>query len=246
MQNADQQAAKPGALSSVLSIFNSSIGRKIVTGLTGLGLVGFTVGHLAGNLTLFGGAGPFNAYAHKLESLGPLLYVVEIGLIALFVLHIFFTVAVTVQNKAARKSRYVQGGNAGKPSQKSLSSQTMIYTGSILALFVVVHVWMFKFGPGMAAGYNYELHGDQVRDLHRLVVESFKNIWIVLGYVGVTALLGVHVRHGFWSAFQSLGANHPRYMPIIRALGIFTAVLLGVGFVVLPLYIYFAVPLPTV
>ncbi len=240
MQQAEKQN-NPGALASVLSLFDTSIGRKIMTGLTGLGLVAFVVIHLAGNLTLFVSSESFNAYAHKLESLGPLLYVAEIGLIAVFVFHIIFTIAVTMQNKGARSNAYKVKGDAGKPSRKSLSSQTMIYTGLVLGAFVIWHVWMFKFGPGVSEGY-VEMHsGEPYRDLYKLVAESFQNIWIMGAYVAVMVLLGVHIRHGFWSAFQSLGAYHPRYTPIIYTAGIALAVLLAVGFLAIPLYFYFGV-----
>ena len=246
MQQADKPTAKAGPLASVLSLFNTSIGRTVITGLTGLGLVGFVLGHLAGNLTLFFGPEAFNAYAHKLESLGPILYVIEIGLIAVFVFHIFYAIAVTIQNKGARKSKYVKTGTQGKPSRKNLSSQTMIYTGMVLAIFTVVHVWMFKFGPGMASGYSYELHGEYTRDLYKLVVEWFHNPWVVLGYIAVTTLLGVHVRHGFWSAFQSLGIAHPKYTPLIYGAGVILAVLLALGFLALPVFVFFFVKPATV
>jgi succinate dehydrogenase / fumarate reductase, cytochrome b subunit len=238
MQQAEKQSKPPGALASVLSLFDTSVGRKITTGLTGLGLVAFVVIHLAGNLSLFVGSEAFNAYAHKLESLGPLLYLAEIGLIAVFVFHIIFTIAVTMQNKAARSNAYVTKGDAGKPSRKSLSSQTMIYTGLVLGAFVVWHVWMFKFGPGIPQGYVEVQHGEDYRDLYRLVSESFQNVWITAAYVFVMVLLGTHVRHGFWSAFQSLGAYHPRYTPLIYSAGVALAVLLAIGFLALPLYFY--------
>ncbi|HEY9842535.1 MAG: succinate dehydrogenase cytochrome b subunit [Candidatus Sericytochromatia bacterium] len=244
MQQAEKQAAKPGALAAVLSIFNTTLGQKVVTGLTGLGLVGFLVAHLAGNLTLFGGAEAFNGYAHKLEALGPLLYAMEIGLITIFVFHIFFAISVTAQNKGARKQKYVENRPAGKPSRRTVSSQTMIYTGIVLGIFTIVHVWMFKFGPGPGQGYAAELHGVPARDLYRLVVERFKDPWIMGAYAAVMLLLGVHVRHGFWSAFQSLGGYHPRYTPLIYSLGVLVAVLFAVGFLVLPVYIYFFAALP--
>lgn len=244
MQQAEKEAAKLGPLGAVLSIFNTTVGRKIITGLTGLGLVGFLIGHLAGNLTLFFGAEAFNSYAHKLESLGFILYAIEIGLIGVFVFHIFFAIAVTAQNKGARKHKYVESRPAGKPSRKSISSQTMIYTGLVLALFTLIHIWMFKFGPGIAAGYATDLHGTPARDLYKLVVESFKNPWITASYAAVMILLGVHVRHGFWSAFQSLGAYHKRYTPLIYSLGILIAVVFALGFLVLPIYVYFFAKLP--
>jgi succinate dehydrogenase / fumarate reductase cytochrome b subunit len=244
MEQAEKKAAKPSPLASVLSIFNTSIGQKIITGLTGLGLVGFLIGHLAGNLSIFAGSEAFNSYAHKLESLGFILYAVEIGLLAVFVFHIIFALSVTATNKGARKTKYVDSRPAGKPSRKSISSQTMIYTGIVLGLFTIIHVWMFKFGPGMNQGYSADLHGVPARDLYRLVIEKFKNPWIMGSYAAVMLLLGVHVRHGFWSAFQSLGGYHPRYTPLIYSLGILIAVLFAIGFLVMPVYIYFFTQMP--
>lgn len=240
MQQAEKETAKPGPLTSVISIFNTTVGQKLITGLTGLALVGFLVGHLAGNLTLFFGAEAFNSYAHKLESLGFILYAIEILLLAGFVFHIVFAISVTMHNKSARKTKYVESRPAGKPSRKTIQSQTMIITGLVLAVFTVVHVIMFKYGPGMAAGYHTDLHGVATRDLYRLVVEKFKNPWIAGSYAAVMLLLGSHVSHGFWSAFQSLGAYHPRYTPLIYTLGILIAVLFAVGFLALPVYIFFA------
>jgi succinate dehydrogenase / fumarate reductase cytochrome b subunit len=238
MQDTNKQSVVPGAIESILSIFDSTPGRKIITGLSGLGLVGFIIGHLAGNLSLFFGKDAFNAYAEKLHSLGPLLYVIELGLLAVFVFHIVFAITVTAQNKAARSRGYAVKGNAGKPSRKSLASQSMIYTGLLLLVFTVVHVWMFKYGPGINQGYVADVHGAPARDLYRLVAESFQNIWIVLGYSSIMVLLGFHIRHGFWSAFQSLGAYHPKYTPLIYAAGILLAVVLAVGFIAMPVYIY--------
>lgn len=240
MQEAN--SPKAGPLASLLSIFDSTPGRKIVMGLTGLGLVGFTIGHLLGNLSLFFGTDAFNAYAHKLEKLGPILYAVEFGLLAVFIFHIVFALTVTAQNKKARGGAYVAKGSAGKPSRKNASSQSMIYTGIILMVFVIAHVWMFKFGPNVAEGYVTNLHGEPVRDLYALVVNSFKNPMITLGYTAVMILLGLHIRHGFWSAFQSLGAYHPRYTPLIYTLGVILAVSLAIGFIAMPAWIYFQVP----
>ena len=241
MQNAENQTAKPNILESILSIFDSTVGRKYVMGLSGLALVAFIVIHLAGNLTLFFGAEAFNSYVLKLESLGPLIRLAELGLMAVFVFHIIFALSVTAQNKAARKNRYAVKGNAGKPSRKSLASQSMIYTGLVLLVFLVAHIWMFRF----ATRFNPQhvtLHGSEVINLYKPVVMAFKNIWIVLGYSAVMILLGLHIRHGFWSAFQSLGAWHPRYTPVIYTLGVLLAVVLALGFLVLPGWVYLMVP----
>jgi succinate dehydrogenase / fumarate reductase cytochrome b subunit len=117
----------------------------------------------------------------------------------------------------------------------------MIFTGSILLLFIVGHVWTFKFGPGMAEGYVTMIDGEPSRDLYRLVIETFKNPVYVIGYTVVMALLGVHLRHGFWSAFQSLGAIKPSARKTMQSAGIVVALLLAVGFLSIPLYIYFFV-----
>ena len=118
----------------------------------------------------------------------------------------------------------------------------MVVTGLVLLIFVIVHLKMFKFGPGVEAEYVdvhlTEIHGEEVRDLYRLVEEKFSNVWTVIGYVAVMLLLGLHLRHGFWSAFQSLGIGYPRYAPLIYSVGIVFAIVMAVGFLLLPILIY--------
>ena len=174
MQNAEKQTAKPNVIDAILSIFDSTVGRKYIMGLSGLALVGFIVFHLAGNLSLFFGAEAFNSYVLKLESLGPLIRLAELGLMAVFVFHIIFAFSVTAQNKAARKPRSAVKGNAGKPSRKTIASQSMIYTGLVLLIFIVAHVWMFRF----ATRFNPEhvtIHGAEVSTPSRPGVRPFKN-----------------------------------------------------------------------
>jgi succinate dehydrogenase / fumarate reductase cytochrome b subunit len=113
----------------------------------------------------------------------------------------------------------------------------MIITGVILLVFIILHIAQFKFGPGVAEGYVATVDGKEVRDLHRLVVETFRQpIWAV-GYMGVMVLLGLHLRHGFWSAFQSLGMINPRLSGVISLIGVALALLLAVGFLGIPLWI---------
>lgn len=217
----------------------STIGKKFLMGLTGLALVVFVILHLAGNLLLLHpDSEPFNAYAHKLESFGNLLYVVEAALAAVFLIHAAAALSVTWGNRRARPVRYAKTAAAGGPSRRNISSVSMIYTGLILLAFLVWHLWDFKFGPGMAQGYMTQIDGERVRDLYRLVVEAYQNPIHVFSYVFVMLLLGVHVRHGFWSAFQSLGANHPRYTSIIYGVGAVLALILAVGFLGIPIWIY--------
>lgn len=225
---------------SPLAVLRSSVGKKLVSGLTGLLLCGFVAGHLTGNLLLLVGPEAFNEYAHFLETLGHgyALYVAEAGLLAFFLFHVWSGIRVRLDKRKARGSKYRKKGDAGGRSRKSLASQSMLVTGFVLLIFVPVHIWMFKLGPGLDEGYATMVDGEPFRDLYGLVVDHFQNPVVVVGYVAVMALLGLHLWHGFWSAFQSLGANNPKYAPLIRAAGMAFAVLIAVGFLILPIYLY--------
>lgn len=222
--------------------WQTTVGKKIVMAVTGLLLIGFLIVHLAGNLALFvpDGGRAFNLYAHKLSGYRGLLTVARIGLLAFFLFHIVTGLRVFAANVSARKHRYAMAVSKGGPSKLSPASRSMLITGIVLAIFVPIHVSMFSLGPY----YPTVIDGVPVRDLYRLVVEKFKNPLIAFGYAGVMFLLGMHLRHGFWSAFQSLGALSKRTLPVVYSIGFVFALLLAGGFLVLPLYIYFAVPLP--
>ena len=221
------------------SIFWSSLGKKFISAITGLGLVIYTIAHLLGNLALLrGDPDPFNKYAHFLESLGWFLVIIELGLLAFFLFHIFMGITVWLDKRRARPEAYVKKTDAKGASKMTFSSKTMIYSGLILLLFLIVHVKTFKYGPGMEEGYITIVNGVPMRDLYRLVIEIFSDKWYVLGYVGAMVFLGFHLRHGFWSAFQSLGMQHPRLTPLIYAVGIVLAIILAVGFLFLPIWIY--------
>ncbi len=219
---------------------SSSVGQKFFMALTGLALVGFVITHLLGNLTLLSpSADAFNLYAHKLESLGDLLELAEVGLFAAFVIHIVTAIRIKLMNSAARPQGYRMARSKGKPSRWSWGTNHMIVSGLLLLAFLVLHIWQFKFGPSEAEGYVASYAGAEVRDLHRLVVETFQSpVWVGV-YVGVMIFLGMHLWHGFWSAFQSLGAMRPRYAPLVSALAVFIAIALALGFVILPIYLHF-------
>jgi succinate dehydrogenase / fumarate reductase cytochrome b subunit len=207
--------------------------------LTGLFLVGFLVGHLIGNLQLFlDNPEPFNRYAHMLISMGPLLIVIELVLIAIFLVHMVSAISVTWANWKSRPNRYHTYKSAGATSKKTFSSSTMIWTGVVLLVFLVVHIYTLKYGPGMAEGYTTTIDGEEVRDLYRLVIDEFQKPWYTLFYVVCMFLLGFHLRHGFWSAFQSLGVHHPKWTPHVYTLGLLVAVILGVGFIGIAVWIF--------
>jgi succinate dehydrogenase / fumarate reductase cytochrome b subunit len=218
----------------------SSVGKKIITAITGLGLYVYLILHLAGNLTLFTrNPDIFNRYAHFLTGLGWLVMIIELGLLIFFLIHIIEGTLVYFGKLRARPNSYVKYESAGPPSHKTVSSTTMIWTGLVIGVFAVIHVITFKYGPAESAGYVTVVNGVHMRDLYRLVAEVFSNKWNVIWYVGAMIFLGYHLRHAFWSSFQSLGANNRVLTPIFYTAGVILAILLGLGFVALPVFIYF-------
>ncbi|MFT7620779.1 MAG: succinate dehydrogenase / fumarate reductase cytochrome b subunit [Planctomycetota bacterium] len=210
----------------------SSLGKKLIMGLTGLMLVGFLIAHLLGNLTLYADVAEgssFIAYANKLHDLGPLLVVMEFGLVALFGIHVWMAIKITKENKDARPQGYAYKNNFGRCS---VASRSMIYTGMIILGLLVMHLLHFRFLKGIAA--------PDAESLHKRVVEVMKDpLWGSL-YVLMAIVISVHLAHGFRSAFQSLGVNHPRLNTIFGRLGIALAILLGVGFASFPIIAMFA------
>lgn len=217
---------------SRLRVFSSSVGTKILIGATGLALFLYLVIHIAGNLMVFFGPAAFNKYAYTLEG-NPLLPIVEIGLLLIFLIHVFKTVTMYIGNQEARPVRYVKKKYAGPPSRKSLASSTMIFSGLWLLIFVIIHVKAFRYGiehPWPAGG----------RDLYRLEIENFANPLMVAFYVVSMVIVGSHLWHGVSSAFQSLGADQPRWTPRVVAFGRIMAVLIAGGFIVIALWVHFA------
>ncbi len=216
---------------------NSQVGRKFMTGITGIGLMLFLIGHLGGNLAIFGSAEAFNIYTDKLMSLGPLLYVIEAGLAFFFLYHTVLGVSIWMNKRKARPEGYTEYKTRGGASHQSIASKSMIYTGTIILIFLVLHIIHFKFG----ADYStvLEASGKEVRDLRRLVIEEFQKTWIVIGYVAVLGLAILHLSHGFWSAFTSLGMKHGDASKKIQTIAYAFAIIIMAGFIFIPLYIYF-------
>jgi succinate dehydrogenase / fumarate reductase cytochrome b subunit len=222
----------------MVSLLWSTVAKKFLMALTGLALFLFVCGHLAGNLLLFVSPEAFNRYSHRLISMGGALYAVEILLLVVFLLHMYTALVVTWNNWKARPARYTQTASRGGPSRMNLSSRTMIWSGVVILVFTVIHLITFKYGPGIAEGYVVYLDGEPVRDLYRLVAESFRSPLYAGWYVVAMVVLGLHLRHGFWSAVQSLGLHHPRWTPVIYSVGVAAAVLLGFGFLFIPVWFF--------
>ncbi len=205
-------------MSSRSGVFSSSVGTKIVIGLTGMALFLYLVVHIAGNALVFFGPTVFNQYSHVLLS-NPLVPLIEIGLVIVFALHLYKTVRMFIANQQARPVAYVQKKYAGSPSRKTVASSTMIVSG----------LWLLL-------GAEYEVDG--VRDLYRLEMENFANPLLVGFYVVSMLVVGSHLWHGIASAFQSIGADHPRWTPRLLAASKILAVAIAAGFVVIAVWAY--------
>ena len=220
----------------IINFYTSPIGKKIITGITGLGLSLFVLFHMAGNLTLFAGSQAYNKLAHFLESLGILLYIVEFTLLGLGIFHAIVGISIRLNTLKARPVGYSSRlTSVGEPSKQSISSRSMAITGLILLGFLVLHLSTFKFG----AYYSTVIDGVEMRDLSSLVIEKFHNPIYAFGYAGVMIMLGLHLRHGIWSAWQSIGVLDAKISPAVYAIALVLAILIAVGFIVLPLAIYF-------
>ena len=211
-------------------VFATSVGTKLLIGLTGLALVIYLLIHVAGNLIVFFGPAAFNKYAYTLES-NPLVPIIEIGLLSIFLIHVFKTVKMFFQNQSARPARYEMQKRAGAPSRKSFASSTMIVSGLWLLLFIILHVRTFRFGTE----HEWPAGG---RDLYRLEMETFANPLTVAFYVVSMVVVGSHLWHGVASACQSLGGDDPIWTPRLLAAGKVLAVLIASGFIAIAVWAY--------
>lgn len=209
----------------------SSVVKKQMMAVTGLLLCGFLVSHLLGNLFLFVGADAFNKYSHALIS-NPLIYLAEVILGLLFLSHILMAFKLTIENKKARPVNYYMRKTSGRGA--TLASSTMPYTGLIALIFLVIHILGLKFGTQ----YTTNIGGIEMRDIYKTTIEYFQDPLHVVGYLVAILSLGFHVSHGFWSAFQSLGFNHPKYMPKIKCFSVLYGLLVAIGFGSFPIYCY--------
>lgn len=222
-----------------MAYFNSLIGRKQLMAVTGLAWSGFVLSHMLGNLLIFVGPEAYNKYGHAIVT-NPLIYVAEAGLLLTLALHIFEGVALTARNRFARPQKYAMPTNGEKAAR--FQSKWMAFHGSLILVFVVLHLVTFKYGPGVAQGYKMTVDGHEIRDLHRLMVEVFRQpgyvVWYVICLIGV----GLHLSHGFYSSFASLGLYHPRYAPWVNRFGHLYAAVVALGFISQPIYVYFFAP----
>jgi succinate dehydrogenase / fumarate reductase cytochrome b subunit len=218
-------------MSSRLRVFSSSVGTKIVIGLSGLLLVIYLLIHVGGNLLVFFGPRVFNTYAYNMEVRNPTLPLIEIALLIVFLFHIFKTIRMYLANAAARPVSYVKKERAGYTSRKSFASSTMIFGGLWLIVFLVIHVKAFRFSP------EIEWPGGG-RDLYQQEMAVFANPLMVAFYIVSMLVVGSHLWHGTSSAFQSIGMTHPRWTPRLIVAGKVLAVLVAGVFIVIAVWAY--------
>jgi len=212
-------------------VFSSSVGQKLVIGITGFLLFLYLLIHIAGNLIVFLGPEAFNRYAFVMEYGNPLLPAIELGLLLVVLIHIYKTVRMFIGNQEKRPVNYDMKKRSGKPSRKNFASSTMIASGLLLLVFLLIHVKAFRFSPE----YEWPAGG---RDLYRQELEALQNPLVVGFYLLAMAAVGSHLWHGIASSLQSLGVDHPVWTPRILGAAKLIAFLIAGSFMVIAVWAY--------
>ncbi len=223
-------------------IWRSNIFQKWLMAITGLLLVGFLIGHLSGNLLVFLGKEDINEYAHGLRTMGhgAIIWIVRLGLLGMFILHVTSAISLSRRNRAARPQAY----SKVTPRRSTVASRTMLYSGLLLLTYVVYHLAHFTWGVvhsdhyAAQKGWEYALaDGTMVPDVYRMVVASFQVPLIAVLYVLSMVMVGLHLNHAIASAFQTMGVTNQRLVPVIRSFGPILSFLVAAGFSAVPLAI---------
>jgi len=216
------------------SYLSSTIGKKQMMAITGLAWCGFVTGHMLGNLLYLVGPEAFNAYGHGITS-SNLYYAIEAGLAATLLGHIFFAFLVVMANRAARPVGYFVSPQGKAKTGATAASRTMAISGTLILVFIVLHLITFRFGTH----YDGVAHGVPVRDLSRLMKEVFSSAGYVVWYVIALTVLAGHLSHALWSSLQTLGLIPGGKECAFRKASYAFGLLVSIGFVVNPLYIFF-------
>lgn len=220
--------------------WRSSLGKKYVMALSGAVLFTFVIGHLVGNLQVFGAPEAINGYAHFLKSKPVLLWGVRLGLLLMVGLHITAAVTLQAENKAARPEGYAGASAYGS----TRASQTMIVSGLVILAFVLYHLAHFTaLLPGINGVGDFRklttvLHGQPVPDVYAMMVLGFQVWWVVLFYLIAQGLLFMHLGHGVSAMFQSLGLRNPVWWPRIERCARVASIAILAGYTVIPVAIF--------
>ena len=216
----------------MLDFLKSTVGRKYIMGLTGLVWMGFVFTHMAGNMLIFISPDAYNSYGHAIVSNKIILYGAESVLILALIAHVFTAISLTLENRAARKTRYAVGPSGAKGA--SWASRTMAVQGSAVLAFIILHLITFKYGTH----YDTTVNGVQMRDLSRLMFEVFQQPGYLAWYVVCLFLLMFHLSHGAASIFQSFGFLERKMQLGIKKFAWIYAIVVAGGFLSQPLYVY--------
>jgi succinate dehydrogenase / fumarate reductase cytochrome b subunit len=206
----------------VLRFWTTTVGKKAVMAVSGVILAGFVLAHLLGNLQIFLGPDQFNGYARTLRHLPELVWPARVILLIMVILHIWSSLQLAVVKSEARPIHYAKH----KATGSSYASRTMYLSGPIIAAFVIYHLMQFTFGVGGTPYHEFDAYGN--------VIQGFRVPAVSIFYIIAMALLCLHLRHGLWSLFQSLGFSHPRHTPRIRRAASILALLVFFGFASIP------------
>jgi len=213
-----------GGLQRTAAFYQSVVGKKVVMAATGFILSGFVLGHMIGNLQVFQGPEKLNHYAELLQSLGGALWAIRFALLTALVLHIFAAFQLWRLKNDARPQAYVKKASIAT----SYAARTMLWSGPIVGAFLVYHILHLTTGQAF---------GSQFAELtvYERVVAGFRNVGVSVFYIIANILLAIHLYHGVWSMFQSVGVNHPKYTPKLKTLAKVYGWVVGLGNVAIPL-----------
>ncbi len=215
----------------LINFLTSSLGRKVIMSLTGLFLCTFLIVHMIGNLKLFAGDNghKFNEYAEFMAH-NPLIKTVSYGLYFFIILHAVQGILIYLANKSAAGPRRTQLNNTA-PTEAKFAARNMAMLGILLLAFILLHMgqfWLKAKVIGLSEGMT----------IYDEVKLAFEQTWVVICYLIGLVALALHLIHGFQSAFQTLGLNHPKYTPIIKIVGWAYSIIVPLGFAAMPVYFY--------
>lgn len=225
MSSTAAPSSLPTRAQRVALFYRDLVGKKFAMALSGVVLFGFVIGHMAGNLQVFLGREKINDYAVSLHSSAPLLWGLRIVLFISVVVHAYTGVTLAQLSRAARPVRYQVKGQR----HPNVAARTMLLSGLVVAAFIVYHLLHLTTGT---------LHPEFVHlDPYDNLVNGFRVTPVAIAYLVSVSLLGLHLYHGAWSMFQSVGISHPRYSPALKRFAAAISVLLVVGFSSVPIAI---------
>lgn len=217
-------------------LFLSSLGKKFLMAVSGAALFAFVIGHMLGNLQVFLGPDAINAYAHFLQTTPEILWTARLGLLAMVTLHVWSAIVLTVENRAARPVPY----DRATPVAASYASRTMIWSGAIVAAFVIYHLLHYTvLVPALnLTGQDFAgpafVDGKGRHDVYRMVIVGFRQPVVAGFYIVAVSLLCLHLGHGVSAMFQSLGLKNKTWGPLIDRLAMIGAGVLWLGYLLVP------------